>query len=155
MNEIVKSPNEILHQVSAQVKLPLTAEDRKLLDEMYSWLKEHNDTAVGLSAVQVGVLKRLCVIRHTMPSGKIANYKLANPKIIKHSVKQVHFPEGCLSVNEVIDAPVTRYEQVTVMGYDAIQNKSIIVEASGFLARIFQHEIDHMDGILFIDRIEK
>jgi len=153
MNEIITAPNSILHEVSRPVTLPLNKEDKQLLDEMYAWLKEHNDIAVGLSAVQVGVLKRMCVIKHTMPSGKVMNYKLVNPKIVRRSSKTESYPEGCLSVPEAVDAPIIRSEQVMVMAYDAIQNKNIIVEATGFLARVFQHEIDHMDGILITDKV--
>ena len=155
MNNIITYPNPLLREISREVKLPLSAEDKKLLDEMYAWLKENNETAVGLSAVQVGVPKRLCVIRHTMPSGKIANYKLVNPRIVRKSNKTESYPEGCLSVTEEHDEPITRSEQVMVMAYDAISNKNIVVEATGFLARVFQHEIDHMNGILYIDYINK
>jgi peptide deformylase len=154
MNNIIVYPNPLLREKSAEVKLPLSKEDKALLDEMYAWLKEHNDTAVGLSAIQVGIPKRMCVIKHTMPSGKVVNYKLVNPKIIRRSSKTESYPEGCLSVAEEHDEPITRAAQVMIMAYDAIQNKNIAVEAIGFLARVFQHEIDHMDGKLYIDYID-
>ena len=63
MLEIIKEPNPILHEVSEPVKLPLSKEDKALLDEMYSWLKEHSEEAIGLAAVQFGYLKRMCVIK--------------------------------------------------------------------------------------------
>lgn len=152
---IIKYPDQILRQTSARVGLPLSKEDKKLLDEMYAWLKEHNDEAVGLSAVQVGVLKRMCVIKHTMPTGKTVSYKLVNPRIISHSSSKTMQPEGCLSVAEEHDNPIPRYATVSVMAFDAIQNKTLVIQATGFLAKVFQHEIDHMDGKLYIDYIKE
>ena len=151
---IIKYPDHILREISQSVKLPLSKEDKKLLDEMYVWLKEHNDEAVGLSAVQVGVLKRMCVIKHTMPTGKTVSYKLVNPRIISHSSSKTMQPEGCLSVAEEHDNPIPRYATVSVMAFDAIQNKTLVIQATGFLAKVFQHEIDHMDGKLYIDYIK-
>ena len=63
MLEIVTYPNDILRQTSEKVELPLSKEDRALLDEMYRWVKDNQDKAVGLSAIQVGVPKRMCAIR--------------------------------------------------------------------------------------------
>ena len=148
MNNIVTVPNPILHEVSEPVKLPLSKEDKQLLDEMYAYVKDPDSGAIGLSAVQVSVLKRMCAII-------IDNqrYKLVNPRIIKRSKEVTYHSEGCLSVPQEIDEPVKRYESVSVMAYDAIQNKNIIINAYGLLARCLQHEIDHMDGILFTDRL--
>ena len=152
--EIIKEPNEILHQKSEVVSLPLSVEDKKLLDEMYSYVKTNSDVAAGLSAVQVGALKRMCVIK-TIIGGKLYNYKLVNPKIVSHSSKKYYLEEGCLSVDEPYHNLVGRYDEVMVMAYDAIQNKNITIHTSGWLSRVLQHEIDHMDGILFTDRMEK
>ena len=151
MRDILIKPNPILKQVSEPVKLPLSKEDKAILDEMYSWLKENTDKAIGLAAVQIGILKRMCVIKIK----DAGNYKLVNPKIVKHSQNCTHIPEGCLSVKEEINDPVKRYATVMVVGYDAITNKNVTINASGLLARCLQHEIDHMDGIEFTDRIEK
>jgi len=153
MNTIIKFPDERLREVSMSVKLPLSKEDKTLLDEMYSWVKEHNDEAVGLSAIQVGVAKRMCAIRIT--GDKTIGYKLVNPKVVRHSAKKLGRPEGCLSVPEDHDEPIPRWESIIVMAFDAIQNKNIIINASGWEARVLQHEIDHMDGILYIDYINE
>lgn len=152
--DIVKYPDARLREISEEVKLPLSNEDRKLLDEMYSWLKEHEDTAVGLSAIQIGVAKRMCVIRTKI--GNIwNNYKLVNPKIVRHGFPRVAAPEGCLSVPEEHTEGIPRWQEVMVTAFDAIQNKNIIINASGWLARVLQHEIDHMDGKLYIDYIKE
>ena len=154
MLEIIKYPNEILRQKSELVKLPLSKEDKDLLDELYSYVKVNTDTAAGISAIQVGVAKRMCAIR-TIIGDKLYNYKLVNPKIVSHSSKKYYLEEGCLSVDEEHHELVGRYDMVMVTAYDAIQNKNITIHTSGWLARLLQHEIDHMDGILYIDKLEK
>ena len=150
---IIKYPNEKLREISNKVSLPLSMEDKTILDEMYSWLKENNDTAVGLSAIQIGVAKRMCVIR--FKGEKTIGYKLVNPRIVKHSSRQTFMSEGCLSVLENHEEAIPRWESVMVMAYDAIQNKDIVINASGWEARVLQHEIDHMNGKLYIDYIEE
>ena len=150
---IIKYPDPILREISEPVKLPLSNEDRRALDDIYSWVKEHSNEAVGLSAIQIGIPKRMCAIRIT--GEKTVGYKLVNPKIVKHSTKQVFSSEGCLSVPQEHDEGIPRWESVTVMAYDAIQNKNIIINAFGWEARVLQHEIDHMDGKLYIDYIKE
>ena len=150
---IIKYPNEKLREVSEPVKLPLSAEDRKILDDMYTYIKDPANKAVGLSAIQIGIAKRLCAIRIT--GDKTIGYKLANPRIINHSSKQAISPEGCLSVPEEHDEGIPRWESVSVLAFDAIQNKNIVINAFGWLARVLQHEIDHMDGKLYIDYIKE
>lgn len=152
--EIIKYPNEVLKQKSKEAKLPLSKEDKALLDEMYTYVKEHKDEAVGLSAIQVGVPLRMCAIRK-VTNGKAFNYKLVNPKVLTHSSTFIASPEGCLSVKEEHNEPVKRWKTIMVSGYDAITNKNVIINASGFEARILQHEIDHMDGKLYIDYIKE
>ena len=143
--EIIKEPNEILYKSSNIVKLPLSKENQDLLKEMLSYIKDENNKAIGLSAVQVGVLKRMCVIR-IKENKKTISYKLVNPRIISKSANMVEALEGCLSVEE--HYVIKRNTSVSVMAYDAIQNKTIVINASGWLARVLQHEIDHMNGIL-------
>ena len=153
IDNIIKYPDERLRSVSIAVKLPLNKDDKALLDEMFKYVKEHKDEAVGLSAVQVGVLKRMCSIRFT-DVDKTHAYKLVNPKIIKRSTETVSSTEGCLSIDEKHDELIARARAITVIGFDAISGKNIVINAEGFLARVLQHEIDHMDGILYIDRIK-
>lgn len=153
--EIIKYPDARLKEKCEKVSVPLSKEDSDLINEMYAWLKEHSEEAVGLSACQVGVLKRMCVIKHKMPMGNTVNYKLVNPVIIKHSSKVEYLPEGCLSIDEEHNEPVKRYTTVAVAAFDCIQNRNIVIEATGYLARILQHEIDHLDGILYTDRLEE
>ena len=151
--KIVKYPDPILRTVSKPVTLPLSKEDKELLDNMFSYVKENQETAVGLSAVQVGVPKRMCAIRVKI-DGKTVAYKLVNPQIISRSSKMIFNAEGCLSVPEDHEENIGRHQSVKVWAYDAISNSKVVIDAKGYLAIILQHEIDHMDGKLYIDYIK-
>ena len=100
---------------------------------------------LGLSANQIGLDMRLFVAK---VSGK--QYAIFNPVITKFSKETVLMEEGCLSVPEIYGT-VERPEKVTLEGYDA-NNRKVKIKAWGLLARVFQHETDHLNGILFIDK---
>jgi len=126
---------------------------RRLAQDMWDTLEAAE--GVGLAAPQVGVLRRLIIV--SIPAGfeheddPEIKLTLVNPEIIKASGRQVG-PEGCLSIpNWVGDVP--RAMNVTVRARD-LQDREVRIKAHGFLARVLQHEIDHLDGILFIDRVE-
>ena len=107
---------------------------------------------IGLAAPQVGVSLRVCVLDlrdEDDPEG--GRWVFVNPVIVESSDEEEKAPEGCLSIPEMEDV-VTRAVRVTVRGFDAV-GEAIEVEADGLLARALQHEIDHLDGILFIDRL--
>ncbi|MNP16636.1 Peptide deformylase 1 [compost metagenome] len=104
---------------------------------------------VGLAAPQVGILKRLIVVDVGDENGLI---KLINPEIVSSEGEQFG-PEGCLSIPG-INGDVRRAETVTVKGLDA-EGKEISITGSGLLARAFQHEIDHLNGVIFTDIAEK
>ncbi|WP_234124114.1 peptide deformylase [Clostridium hydrogenum] len=114
----------------------------KLIDDMAETM--YSADGVGLAAPQVGILKRIIVI--DIGSGLI---KLINPEIIEQEGEQVD-TEGCLSIPEVI-GEVKRPYRVKVKGFDE-NGKKVEIEATELLARAFCHEIDHLDGILFIDK---
>ncbi len=135
---------------------------RRLANDMYETIPEAEGVAVA--APQVGVTRRLIVIRYTETDeddegdegegegeGDEITYRLANPEIVRGHGNQVGL-EGCLSIPGWV-GEVPRFESVTVKGV-GMDNKPVRVKASGYLARIFQHEIDHLDGILFTDRVE-
>ena len=111
---------------------------------------------MGLAFVQLGILKRIIVIVDEYEDGKFDNYVVINPKIISNSKEMIATDagEGCLSVKKEIDGHVPRYARVTVEGYDIDGNK-IRIRAREELSIAFQHEIDHLNGILFYDRINK
>ena len=107
---------------------------------------------IGLAAPQIGVSLRVCVLDlrdEDNPDG--GRWVFVNPLIVESSDEEEKAPEGCLSIPEMEDV-VTRSARVTVRGFDA-EGEAIEVEAEGLLARALQHEIDHLDGVLFIDRL--
>lgn len=115
-----------------------------LLDDMIETLRDAD--GVGLAAPQVGISRRVIIVE-TPEDGL---FEFVNPVIIKASGKQV-LPEGCLSVDKSENCYVERPTKVKVKGYNR-KGESIEVEVKGLAARAFCHEIDHLDGILFIDR---
>ena len=146
---ILKYPDSTLLKISSPVSFPISQEDRNTLNEMFSYVKDNSDTAVGLAAVQIGVLKRMCAIRFTQ-NGKTTSYKLVNPKIISHSNKKIYNKEGCLSIDHEYAACMGRWESIKVCAFDLITNKNVVINASGYEAIVLQHEIDHMDGKLAV-----
>ena len=109
-----------------------------------------------LAFPQLGINKRIIVIVHEVDEGVFDNYVVINPKIVSYSDEMIaaEAGEGCLSVNREVEGHVKRYARVTIEGFDEDGNK-IRVRAREELSIAFQHEIDHLNGILFYDRIDK
>ena len=164
--DILDESDKRLRVVSKEVKFPLTKKDKELIDSMIEYLRnsqieelaEKYDLrpGMGLAAIQLGVAKRFFVVVHEFDEGQFDTYILINPKIISNSVEQIYVDmgEGCLSVNRPVDGIVPRYARVTVEAYDLDGNK-IHVRAREELAIAFQHEMDHLNGIIFVDKIDK
>ncbi|MBA3276106.1 MAG: peptide deformylase [Chloroflexia bacterium] len=153
--DIVLEGDPRLRQKAVRIR-QVDASIRKLADDMYETIPVAEGVAVA--APQVGVTRRLIVIRYVETDeddedaeGEEITYRLANPEIVRGNGNQVGL-EGCLSIPGWV-GEVPRFESVTVKGTD-MENKAVRVKASGYLARIFQHEIDHLDGVLFTDRVE-
>jgi len=153
--DIVLEGDPRLRQKSVKIR-QVDASIRKLADDMYETIPVAEGVAVA--APQVGVTRRLIVIRFTEVDeenseveGEEITFRLANPEIVRGHGNDVGL-EGCLSIPGWV-GEVPRFESITVKGID-MDNKPVRVKASGYLARIFQHEIDHLDGILFTDRVE-
>lgn len=147
--EILKYPDPRLKKVALPVREfgPKTIQlVNDMLDTMYA------APGVGLAAPQVGVSQRVVVLDtdHENPGKQV--YKLINP-VITHAEGEVIWEEGCLSVVE-FTADVKRAAQVQVKAFDE-HGQDIAIEADGLLAVALQHEIDHLDGKLFIDRISR
>jgi peptide deformylase len=124
--------------------------------EIVSFVKEmfdimYKERGIGLAAPQVDVGKRIIVI----DTGEEINGKLAliNPEILEFSDHLEPYEEGCLSVPKLL-ADVVRPSEILVKGVN-VKGEEVEIEASGLMARVLQHEVDHLNGILFIDRIEK
>jgi peptide deformylase len=142
---VVKFPDKVLKTRAVEVN-HITAEDRKLVKNMIDTM--YAEDGVGLAANQVGILKRIFVASHDQTEGHEQVY--FNPKILKKEGMIKEF-EGCLSVPEFYE-PVKRAKKVWMRAM-TLDGKTVEVKAEGLLSRIFQHEIDHLDGILFIDRL--
>ncbi len=139
--EVLKAGHPVLKQVAQPVD-HVNKKMRAFIEDMAETM--YKTDGVGLAAPQVGVSKRIIVVDDG--NGLQA---LINPQIIKAEGSQWG-PEGCLSVPGYF-GDVERYEKVTVTAIDP-NNKKLRIEAEGFLARIFQHEIDHLEGHLFIEK---
>ncbi|HOK00448.1 MAG TPA: peptide deformylase [Candidatus Pacearchaeota archaeon] len=139
--EIKKYPDPILKKKSYEVE-KITDEIKKLIEDMAETMKKNN--GVGIAAPQVGVLKRIIVIE--TENGIVP---FINPKIIKKSKEKETMEEGCLSFPGVF-LKIKRPKEVEI---EALNKEGKKIKAKGLLARILQHEIDHLDGILLIDRL--
>lgn len=163
---IIKDDNPLIREKSENVQIPLSEEDETLLMEMLQYVKDSTDEelaekynlrpAVGISAIQVGVKKKMCAIAIKNEEGEfVYEYALANPRIVSESleVSYLRSGEGCLSVPQDHEGYVPRHARIKVKAYDAIAKKDIELKLSGYIAIVFQHEIDHFSGKLFYDRI--
>ncbi len=147
IREIRKYPDEILRKKTELVE-DFGDDLQQLIGDMIETM--YAAPGVGLAANQVGVCKQLTVIDVSVGSEETSLIVLCNPEIISHE-GEVANEEGCLSIPEYTTM-VKRYEQVKVKALDR-HGKEIEIEADELLARALQHEIDHLNGILFVDRI--
>ncbi len=166
MKDILDEKDKRLRTISKDVVFPLTKEDKKNIEDMIEYLtnsqieelseKYNLRPGMGLSAIQIGVNKRYFVVVDEYEEGKFDNYVIINPKIVSNSMEKIYVElgEGCLSVNREVCGIVPRYARVTLEGFDMNGNK-IRVRGREELAIAFQHEMDHLDGILFYDHIDK
>ncbi len=144
IRNVVKMGDPILNKKCKNV-IDFDERLHELLDDMAETM--YANDGVGLAAPQVGIIRRAVVV--DVGSGLI---ELINPEIVEFSGEQTD-PEGCLSVEDYI-GDVTRPNYVKVKAQDRNGNE-IVVEGSGFLARAFCHELDHLEGILFVEKVNK
>lgn len=164
--KILDEKDKRLHQISKEVTFPLSNEDKGLIQDALTYLEmsqieEYNQkydlrAGMGLAFPQLGILKRIFVIVNEYDEGKFEKYVVINPKIISMSEEMIYVGEGegCLSVNRETEGIVPRRARITVEAYD--ENGDLYTfRAREELSVAFQHEIDHLDGILFVDKIDK
>jgi|TARA_B100000401_G_scaffold285637_1_gene195308 peptide deformylase len=150
IREILTEPNKILRQISQSVE-KVTKEEQKLMDDMLETMYQAN--GIGLAAIQIGVPKRIIVMDIAKKDEKKNPMYFVNP-IIKNKTKNLStYEEGCLSVPNQF-AEVDRPETCEVEYLDYNGEKKIL-KATGLLATCIQHEMDHLQGILFIDYLSK
>lgn len=166
MDDIIRDPHPTLRKVAKEVSLPPSDDEKAILKSMLEFVINSQDekiarekglrSAVGLAAPQINVSKRMIVVHAKDEKGRQHSYALFNPKIISHSVEKTYLiqGEGCLSVDKDIPGYVPRYARITVTGTD-LDGNEVKLRLRGYIAVIFQHEIDHLNGILFYDHINK
>ena len=162
---ILDEVDKRLHKVSMPVPFPLSKDDKKSIQDMITYLKmsqiakyaeKYNLRAgMGLAAIQIGIPKRIFVIVEELEDETFKDYIIINPKIISHSEEQIYVGEGegCLSVNREVEGIVPRFARITVEAQDLDGNK-FRIRVREDIAIAFQHEIDHLNGILFVDHID-
>ncbi len=156
---IIGPNNPVLRRKARAVANPNTPATQQLIDDMIATMRDA--PGVGLAAPQVAVGQRIAVIEYgekpedapedLEPEKKL--YVLVNPEIVSRSEEMVDGAEGCLSLPGYA-GNVMRHEAITIKALNR-KGKPIKIKARAWLARIFQHEIDHLDGVLFIDRASK
>ncbi|HVC36657.1 MAG TPA: peptide deformylase [Candidatus Dormibacteraeota bacterium] len=156
-NDIIALPNPRLRQKSKRIGL-ITPQIRKIVSNMESatvdWdqSREH-EFGVALAAVQIDQLYKIIVVRNDFEDKDNQSFSVfINPRITKLEGEISEDFEGCLSVPDIY-GKVPRYNKIKLVALD-LHGKQFRTTAEGFLARIFQHEIDHINGIVFIDRIK-
>ena len=161
---ILDEKHPALRKISVDATLPLTDDEKDLVSRIIKELKysqierfekKYNlRPGMGLAFPQLGINKRIIVIVHEYEEGKFNNYVYVNPKIVSESEEMIAASEGegCLSVNREVEGHVPRHARVTIEGYDMDGNQQSI-RAREELSIAFQHEIDHLNGIMFYDRI--
>jgi peptide deformylase len=152
LREIVIHDDPLLRKKSRRVRR-VGSTVKRLVDDMVETMRAAN--GIGLAAIQVGVPERVIVVwlpedEESPDRNKL--YAVVNPKLARKSREVEDGIEGCLSVPGWV-GEVSRHHTVTVKGLDA-GGRPVRIKAEGLLARVFQHEIDHCNGILFIDHIE-
>src|SRR5574344_2218473 len=154
-----------LRKISVDVDKPLSNEERELVKQAikhltYSQIDRFSKKydlrpGMGLAFPQLGINKRVIIIVHEYETGKFNNYVIINPVIVSESEEMIaaEAGEGCLSVNREVDGHVPRHARCTIEGKD-IDGNDIRIRAREELSIAFQHEVDHLNGILFYDRID-
>lgn len=163
--DILDERDKRLRAKNVDMKFPLSDSEKKLIQDMLEHLhlsqieemaKKYNfRPGMGLAGPQVGVNKRFFVVCFEETEGVFKNYVLINPKIISYSEELIYTSggEGCLSVNREIEGIVPRHARITIEGFDEDGNP-VRYRAREDLAVAFQHEYDHLQGVLFFDYID-
>lgn len=164
--KILDEKNKILRTKSKEVSFPLSNEDKQLIQDIIDYLtmsqiKEYYEKydlrpGMGLAFIQLGIPKNIFVIVEEVDDEEFENYVIINPKIISHSEELVYVGEGegCLSVNREVEGIVPRYARMKVE-YQDIDGNVNQIRVREDISIAFQHEMDHLNGILFVDKIDK
>ena len=170
MKDVIREGHPTLAKRSLEVELPLDDETKNTLKDMMEFLENSQDPdkseelglrpGVGLAAPQINVPKRMIAVMTTDENNeKFYKLLLVNPVIVAHSEAKTYIPggEGCLSVDREVEGLVARHKKIRVRAYQYLPQKDelrkIELKVSGYVAVVLQHEIDHINGILFVDKL--
>jgi len=150
VKSILTEPNPLLRQVSKTVK-EVQNEERQLMDDMLETMYAAN--GIGLAAIQIGIPKRIIVMDLSKDENKKKPLYFVNPVIKNKDILKSTYEEGCLSVpNQFAEIERPKKCEVEYLDYNG---KKKLLNAEGLLATCIQHEMDHLEGILFIDYLSK
>ena len=164
--EILDEKNKILRTKSKDVTFPLTNNDKKIIKDIIDYLtmsqiEEYSEKyelrpGMGLAFIQLGIPKNIFIIVEEVEKEQFKNYIIINPKLISHSEELIYVGEGegCLSVNRDVEGIVPRFARCKIEYQDIDGNKQSI-RVREDISVAFQHEMDHLNGILFVDKIDK
>lgn len=172
MKDIIREGHPTLALRSEDVTLPLDDETKQTLKDMMEFLVNSQDPVVGeelelrpgvgLAAPQINVRKRMIAVYTTDELGeKLYQLLLINPKIVSHSEALTYIPggEGCLSVDREVTGLVSRYKKIRLRATQYLpetdETKNIELRVGGYVGIVIQHEIDHLNGVLFVDKLEE
>lgn len=151
IREVIKLPHPTLRRKAHKV-VDFNSDLQALFEDMIDTMRD--EPGVGLAAPQVNISQRLIVVEYpiddSIPDAEPKIFVLVNPTITNQSEEKVKGVEGCLSVPNLF-GEVERSQSITITGQNQFGKKTTI-NAQGWLARIFQHEVDHLNGVLFVDR---
>lgn len=164
--KILDEKNKKLREKSLPVTFPLSEEDKKIINDIITYLtmsqieryykKYDLRPGMGLAFIQLGIPKDIFVIVEEVDDEVFENYIIINPKVISHSEELIYVGEGegCLSINRDVEGIVPRYARMKV-SYQDIDGNTHEIRVREDISVAFQHEMDHLNGILFIDKIDK
>ncbi|WP_209123688.1 peptide deformylase [Alkalihalobacillus sp. BA299] len=165
MKDVIREGHPVLRQIAKEVPLPPSEEDKQTLEKMLEFVINSQNPeiaeqyglrpGIGLAAPQIGISKRMIAVHVYDENDNLVSCGMFNPKIISHSVELNHLEngEGCLSVDRDVPGIVPRYSRITVKG-TTLEGEEVTWRLKGLTSIVFQHEIDHLNGIMFYDRIE-
>ncbi|GKV66049.1 MULTISPECIES: peptide deformylase [Sporosarcina] len=166
MNDIIREGHPALRAKAKEMTFPLSTEDRQLCDDLLEYIVNSQDdelcekynlrSGIGLAAPQVNASKRVFALHIPDEEPPLTNFIAINPKIISHSVEKTYLSsgEGCLSVDREVEGYVPRYSRITIKAFDK-EGNPIKKRLKGLPAIAFQHELDHLNGIMFYDHIDE
>ncbi|AMW98282.1 peptide deformylase [Rummeliibacillus stabekisii] len=166
MHDIIREGNPTLRAVAKNLSFPLTEEEKKLGEDLLQFLINSQDveladkhglrSGIGIAAPQVDVSKRMFALHLPDSAGKQISLIAVNPKIVSHSVEEAYVPsgEGCLSVDRDVPGYVPRPARITVKFF-TLDGEEKKMRLKGLPAIAFQHELDHLNGVMFYDHINK